>query len=366
MNLGKINKKKPEKRILIAPLDWGLGHATRCIPLIKLLIQLGAKLFIAADGDIAQLLQKEFPGIAILRLKGYQVQYSKNRNSFFRKMLSQAPSIIRSIRKENKWLQKTIIQHEIDAVISDNRFGLHSTNIPSVFITHQLHIQTGNPLLNKLAQQINYRFIHKFSECWVPDSAGNINLAGTLSHPDQLPSIPVKYIGVLSRFHLSATTQNIDMLVLISGPEPQRSLFENILLEQLISREEKIVVVRGLPGATTLPPVQKKNITFYNHCSANELNQLILQSKSIIARCGYSTIMDLVSLQRGAVLVPTPGQTEQEWLGNYLADKKIFITAAQEKFNLQQELEKLDTLPGNPILFTTLYEEVVTEWYHQL
>src|SRR4051812_19456917 len=119
MNVEKINKNIRNKRILLSPLDWGLGHATRCIPLIKLLQQQGAEILIAAEGPVAALLEQEFPGIVILRLKGYGISYSRNKNFFFFKMLFQAPAIIKAIRREKSWLNHTIESHKIDALISD-------------------------------------------------------------------------------------------------------------------------------------------------------------------------------------------------------------------------------------------------------
>ncbi|MEP7164328.1 MAG: glycosyltransferase family protein [Ferruginibacter sp.] len=364
MIVDNINKIPLRPRVLVAPLDWGLGHATRCITIINVLIEHNIEVIIAAEGPIAKLLQKEFPAIVILRLKGYKINYSRRKEIFFLNMLAQFPKIISAIKNEKKWLKETVERYKIDAVISDNRFGLHLAKTPCVYVTHQLFIQTGNRFLNKIVQKIHYRFINKFNECWVPDAEGINNLAGKLSHPGNLPVRPVKYLGILSRCKKIITEKKYDLLILLSGPEPQRSIFENMLLAQLNNAEGLIVLVRGLPGgAEKKLYAENKNLVIHDHLPAEALNELIQQSVNIIARCGYSTIMDLVTLQQNAILVPTPGQTEQEYLAAYLTGKKMFFTCAQENFSLEQALEAARTfnftsttsIPG-------LQKEIITDW----
>ena len=358
-----MTEKLTKKRILIAPLDWGLGHATRCIPLINLLLKQNCEIIVAADGSVAELLQKEFPGLVILRLKGYGVRYSNNRHLFFPKILVQFPRIIAAVKYEKKWLGQIITKHRIDAVISDNRFGLYTNKIPCVFITHQLFIRTGNMLLNKMAQKINYSYINKFVECWVPDMEGHNNLAGELSHPSRLPGIPVKYLGVLSRFEKKDFEKKFDLLIMLSGPEPQRSIFENILLEQLKEMPCTIALVRGLPLENKLPIAGNKSISIFNHLPADELNELIQRTGIIVARCGYSTVMDLVKLKQPAILVPTPGQAEQEYLAGFLHEKKIFFTISQENFSLKQVLRDIKKFEFSRMNISTgMNENIILEW----
>ncbi len=363
MIVDNINKIIDRPRVLLAPLDWGLGHATRCIPIINVLNGHNIEVFIAAEGAVAKLLQKEFPTIVILPLKGYKVNYSRSKGFFFIKMLSQFPGVFASIITEKKWLKQIVTQYKIDAVISDNRFGLHLSKTPCVYVTHQLFIQTGNQLLNKIAQKINYYFINKFDECWIPDAEGINNLAGKLSHPAVLPGKPVKYLGILSRCKKIITEKKYELLILLSGPEPQRSIFENILLAQLKNMKGTIVLVRGLPGIEKKLPVENKRLVVHDHLPAEALNELMQQSVNIIARCGYSAIMDLVAMQQKAILVPTPGQTEQEYLGNYLMERKLFFTCAQETFSIQQALESARlfnfTSPGD---IESLHKNVITDW----
>lgn len=326
----------------MAPLDWGLGHATRCVPMIRSLLAGGFEVILAAEKSGAMLLQKEFPSLTILPLRGYNIRYSKNKNLFFLKMILQVPKILAIIRSERTWLKTVIKKQHIDIVISDNRFGLSNKKVHCIFITHQLFIKTGNRITEKIARQINYRYINNFNECWVPDEAGENNLAGELSHPKKMPLVPVKYIGPVSRFTKRITEKNTDLLVLVSGPEPQRTFFENILLAQIKGYYKKTVVVRGLPGTAGNIPEETENLSVFNHLPAEELNKLILSAKTIVAVSGYSTVMDLAVLQQKAVLVPTPGQVEQEYLGQYLARKKYFVVHDREGFDLQKAIQDLE------------------------
>jgi hypothetical protein len=222
--------KKPPLRILVAPLDWGLGHTTRCIPVVHALINNGCTVYLAGNKAQAALLKTEFPNLLLIELNGYKVQFSKKKSLLLLKIMAQLPHFKKIIQDENKWLQKIIAEHKIDAVISDNRFGLHHPQMHTVFITHQLSIKTPfGKWIDTLIQRWNYSYINKFSECWVPD-AKELPLAGELSHPVCLPKIPVHYAGWLSRFKkMEIKSESKFILIMLSGPEPQRSLLEKKL-----------------------------------------------------------------------------------------------------------------------------------------
>ena len=335
MNGDNINNNYEKKTVLVAPLDWGLGHATRCIPIIKELLKQKATVLIAAEKQGLALLKKEFPQLAFLDLPGYRVKYSSQKKCFFLKMLLQYPAIQATIVKERRWLKKVVIKYAIDLVISDNRFGLYHSTVPCIFITHQLQIQTGNNFLNLLAQKINYRYIENFTGCWVPDIEKNAGIAGRLSHPAEFPKTPVTYIGTLSRFTKKDIEQKYKLLILLSGPEPQRSIFEKKLLHQLKGITVKTLLLKGLPNQQDIPMAEGDYVTIHNHLSANDLNDAIVQSDVVIARSGYSTVMDLIALQKKALLVPTPGQKEQEYLADYLSEKKWFGSISQDDFKLE-------------------------------
>ena len=285
---------KKKKRILVAPLDWGIGHATRCIPIINELIRQNFEVIVAADKRPLHLLVNEFPELEMIRFPGYNISYSKYLPMNL-DMLLQIPKILFKIKKENKQLKEIIKSYKIDGVISDNRFGLWSKKIPCVFITHQLEIQS--PYYKKEIQKYNYGYIEKYTQCWIPDFEDR-SLAEKLSHPDTLPS-NTYYIGPLSRFEKIKTTKKYDVLIIISGPEPQRTIFEKKILRQLKNRNEISMMVLGKPELNKQQKIG--NLTIKTHANSQELNRLILQSDLIICRPGYSTIMDLAKLEKNAL-----------------------------------------------------------------
>lgn len=338
-----INKPPKKKTVLIVPLDWGLGHATRCIPLVNQFLTNGCEVIIAGEGAVLSLLKHEFQQLMFLHLRGYRVSYSVNKDTLPLKMLWQLPGILLTIYREHKWLKKVVKKYEIDAIISDNRFGLFYFTVPSIYITHQLMIKTGSSFSERIAGKIHHWFISKFSQCWVPDFEGSQNIAGALSHPASLPA-NTQYIGGLSRFMAGPVVdKKYDLLVLLSGPEPQRTIFESMLLTQLQHFDGSVLFVRGLPGSNDMQKPATTNNTLMNmtpHLTAKDLNQAILQSSQIICRSGYTTIMDLLKLKRRAILVPTPGQTEQEYLAVHLMQQHFFYTVTQEEFSLSDALRK--------------------------
>lgn len=357
----KINKDKFKLHVLISPLDWGLGHATRCIPIINELIKLNCEVTIAADKKIFLLLKKEFPTLNFLQLKGYEIKYTHNKRWLFFRMLSQFPKIFLVVRNEKKWLKKIINKYHIDAVISDNRFGMYINSVPCIYITHQLFIETGNTFSTRIANKIHNFFIEKYTNCWVPDTKEN-GLAGKLSHPKKIPP-NVIYIGPLSRFKiLPYMDRQYDLLISISGPEPQRTIFEKMILSQLKSYSGKALIVRGLPDEKNILP-GTESIKIINHLSSEDLNKAFQQSEMIISRSGYTTIMDLIKLKKSAILVPTPGQTEQEYLAKYLTEKKYFYSVEQEGFSLKDLLKDAAVFAfTNFDRPTDLYKEVINEF----
>ncbi|MBV7528665.1 glycosyltransferase [Chitinophaga sp. sic0106] len=334
------------KKILVVPLDWGLGHATRDIPLIHEMLNAGCKVFIAAEGKHAALLQQEFPDITIFPLPGYRIQYAQKGKFFGVKIMQQIPKIIGAIKNEQRWLQKIVKEHQINAVISDNRFGLYHKSVPTVFITHQLLIKTPfGGWIERTLQRINYSYIRKYSACWIPDIQGDNNLSGELAHPATLPATKTTYLGCLSRFEPQENVQKkYDLLVLISGPEPQRSNLEKMVLSQIKDLSLTALIVSGKPGTPQQVEIAP-GITQVNHLNATELNKAMLASEMVLSRSGYTTLMDLVKLDKKAILVPTPGQSEQVYLGEYLMEKGYFYSLPQEKFQLKTALEDAAKFP---------------------
>jgi uncharacterized protein (TIGR00661 family) len=353
-------------RILIAPLDWGLGHATRCVPIIKHLLSQNCTVFVGAEGSIATLLKSEFPNITILPLKGYRVEYSKNRFFFLLKIITQLPRISKVIRYEKRWVEEAIKTHNINGVISDNRMGFYSNKIPSVYITHQLLIKTGLNIFDTIAQKIHYHFINKFSACWVPDFEKELTLAGELSHPKKQPNIPLQYLGTLSRFKRLSLDLEYKLCIIISGPEPQRSVFEKIILSQVQQLKEKLVMVRGLPNEQKELNHSFENLTIFNHLDAEKLNTTIAQSELVLSRSGYSTVMDLIMMNKNAILVPTPAQPEQEYLAIHLKNNGLFQFVQQADLKLSELLKGSKANNQTAQIQIENFKKIIENWLKQL
>lgn len=334
-------KNHKQARILICPLDWGLGHATRCIPIIRKYLSQGDEVIIAADGGSLELLRKEFPQLKIIQLKGYAISYSANRSMALQMFLS-APRILWKIYREHQALKKMIDEYKIDMVISDNRYGLWNKRIKSIFITHQIMIKSTDSLkfLEPVLYNINKWFIKHYDECWIPDNEKENNLSGDLAHLYPLPQ-NTRFIGPQSRFNYSLISDKekseTDLLVLLSGPEPQRSMLEKMVIEQLHTLKIQTAIVRGIPGSLQEIRVPS-HVTIYSHLETEKMQQLILDAKVILCRSGYSTIMDLAVLQKKAIFIPTPGQTEQEYLASYHVAKRNAICFNQHQFDLEKAL----------------------------
>ncbi len=354
-------------RILLAPLDWGLGHATRCIPLIKAFHQQGCEVVLAADGAIAALFSKEFPGIRIIPLKGYGIRYSKS-SSLVGSMFRQLPGILRSINYEHQWLNQLLQAEAFDLIISDNRPGLWNKQVRCIYITHQLLIHSGKGnWVNRQLQKLHSRYIKQFHTVWIPDLPGHQNLAGELSHPPR-PIITPVYIGLVSRLEPTTAVQQYELMIMLSGPEPQRSILENRLLEQLQAFNGSVLFVRGLPNSNTSISTTS-TITVYNHLPAHELEHAMAASKLIICRSGYTTLMDLTRLQSKAVLIPTPGQPEQEYLAAYMQQQSFFPFVTQQKFDLSTALSIAASFPyRQPFTNASfqLHQEVIQSTLQQL
>lgn len=331
------------RKILIAPLNWGLGHATRCIPIIKALLEEGFEPILASDGIALQLLHKEFPSLLLLELPSYQIEYTTKGASFKWKMIKNSPKMMEAIFKERQLVKKWVKEYELIGLISDNRLGVYSKKIPSIFITHQLNVLTGNTswITSKLHQFI----IKKYDECWVPDHENFPNLSGKLGHLDN-PHFKINYIGPLSRFSKKDVSKKYDLMVILSGPEPQRTLLETLLTTEVKRFKGKVVFIKGLVESQQKVE-QNENITFYNFMTSSKLEQTFNESELVLSRSGYTTVMDIAKLGKKAFFIPTPGQFEQEYLAKKYKKDGMVPMAKQEKFVIEN-LAEVDLYKGLP------------------
>lgn len=347
--------KRPS--ICISPIDWGLGHATRCITLIKGFEKLGYQVYIATEGYHEAILREALPNAHFLPLRGYRIRYAKWGFILPLVLLFQLPKIIYSIIHEQNWLKKAQAQYEFDLIVSDNRFGFYHKLVPSVFITHQLNLQMHFAWATNLFQKLQYAWFKRFTACWIPDIEGAHNLSGILANPKHKPSIPLWYMGCLSRLIDTAIDTSADnsssihgathnnqnvFLGIVSGPEPQRTLLENLLWKAGNKLNIPFVVIAGTPSKEQPNKLleENKNAKLYAHLAAPALVSEIKRAEYIICRGGYTTLMELIPFEKKLIFIPTPGQTEQMYLGKLWNEKNWALCYAQENFKLNIALEE--------------------------
>lgn len=326
------------KTILVAPLFWGLGHAARCIPIIQSLLSHNFNVLLGSDGAALLFLRKEFPSLSFVELPSYNIVYPTKGRYFKWKMLLKLPAIQKAILSEKEIVSELVSEGKIDGIISDNRFGVRNSKVPSIFITHQLNVLTG--VTTFFSSKIHQNIIKKFDQCWVPDIDTDKNLSGKLGRLKK-PNFAIQYIGPISRFQQKKLPIKNDILALISGPEPQRTFFENKLMEAFKYSEKSILLVQGV-----IEEEQKRHstgkISVVNFMLSNELEKTICESDIVISRPGYTTILDLTILKKKAFFIPTPGQYEQIYLAKRLKNLGIAPFCSQENFQLKQ----LDEIPN--------------------
>jgi len=326
------NEKPYQRRILISPLNWGLGHATRLVPIIDALLQQGHYVLLAGESPALDVLIEAFPDLDWVTLKGHRIKLSGGNSQWF-KLVQQAPRFLLSIYQEFRLTQEIIENHSIDLIVSDNRYGVRSNKVPSILITHQTKPFIGKHFssLQAVSNLISKKLICCFNECWIPDDEKH-RLAGSLS--EQLKGISTRYIGLLSRLAVRKQVyqheDTIDVLVLLSGPEPQRTRLEQQLLALLQNTNYETLILSGQPQAA-IRKIGK--ITLLPHCEAARQEAMMHKAKFIICRSGYSSLMDLMHCRRKALLIPTPGQFEQELLAQRMAEHFGFDCVEQSKLS---------------------------------
>jgi uncharacterized protein (TIGR00661 family) len=333
------------RNILVAPLNWGLGHATRCIPIIRELEKNGFTPILASDGVALQILEKEFPHLKALKLPSYEIEYAKNGADFKWKLIKNSPKMIDAIFEEKKTVKKWITEHNLHGIISDNRLGVYSKKIPSVFITHQLNVLSGKTTW--ISSKLHQHFIKKFNECWIPDIEKQPNLTGKLGHLKKT-DLNLKYLGPLSRLEKKDLPIKYDLMIILSGPEPQRTYLEQKLKKEVTQFNGKVIFIRGV-----IEPGQKieetENVSYYNFMTSNELETAFNESAMVLCRSGYTTVMDLAKLGKKAFFIPTPGQFEQEYLAKRLKRNDFVPYAKQDDFKIE-DLEDVKLYQGLPQL----------------
>jgi len=306
------------------------------IPMARKLLEMNHKVFIASGEEHLLLFRKELPGLIYIPFPGFKPGYSSFLPQYI-PLLLKTPLLLFHIIREHFRLKRIIREYFVDIVISDNRFGLWNRKVKTVYVTHMPLIPFPKPVqfLEFIGILLHRAVIRKYSFCFIPDLPGELNVSGRLSHGIKLPDT-VRYIGILSRFNPTALSSQKNPVsfqhntVILSGPEPQREILKQKIITLLKDKKMMTVILEGRPGKKN-EVIRSDNITFYSHLLSSEMQEMISGSETIITRAGYSTIMELISLNCSALLIPTPGQTEQEYLAEYLSAKKWFTTCPQEK-----------------------------------
>jgi uncharacterized protein (TIGR00661 family) len=333
--------------IIYGVCSWGLGHATRSLPVIRKLIDEGNKLTVVSHGRSLELLKKELgKNLKYFDIPDYPMLLSENSRQFLAKSVVYWPSFIKRMESELQSLKKILDKGKYDRIISDSRYGFYSRSIPSIFITHQIRIM--NPLRINMFERgseiFNLFFFKRYAGVIIPDYKDD-DLTGDLSHNlRRIDENKINYVGVLSDFKKRKTKKNIDCMISISGPEPQRTMLEKKMLSQVDDLKGKIVITLG--KTEKKDKFNKKNIETYSFLSKEKREDFLNRTKMVISRSGYSTIMDLAVIGAKALMIPTPGQIEQEYLGQYHNKKKTFYSVSQNKINLKRDIETANKRTG--------------------
>lgn len=319
--------------ILYCVLNWGLGHATRSIPVIRAFQATGAVVDIASDGGPLALLRKTFPECSTIELPGYDIQYPTG--SVLLNVLSQSYKIVSAVRNEQSATQKWMRSHHYDAIVSDNRYGCYHPSVPSILITHQLSNIAKSTILNAAGEWTINRFFRHFNEIWIPDTP-DCALSGKLTETDRSN---IRYIGHLSDQVRAPQSKQYDVAAILSGPEPQRSKLEEEILPQLKNYPGKCALVRGVINEGL--PQQEGKVTIYPYLDRVGINRMLNSSELIVCRTGYSSLMDLLQVGTRAILIPTPGQPEQLYLGERLTTHPQFVVQEQGRVDVSMGIREL-------------------------
>jgi len=326
-------------KILVAPLDWGLGHATRCVPVVREFLRQGTEVELAVVKQNASLFREIFPELRQHIAPGYNVVYPRHGFNMGLWLLKNSAHLNAVMRYERRYAQEMVERHGYDILFSDNRFAFHSPKAYSIYMTHQRRIAFPPALAAFEGVGIKWHAMQmkKFDEVWVPDLEQAPGYAGALSHVDVAPR-PVTFVGALSRF--SETTSVVgtpagtplNVVAIVSGVEPARTQFERQLREALACIPGRHMMILGKPSAP-----QKRwtegNIEFHNHLPTEEFKQAVLRANWVVSRGGYSTVMDMAVLGAKCIFVPTPGQYEQIVLARELSKAGYAVQIPADALN---------------------------------
>lgn len=353
--------------IFVSPLSWGLGHATRDVPIIQELLKHNHRITIASSGPSIVFLKQEFPQCDFIYFLDYPPPYTRSR-FFIAKFTAYIPIIIHAIHVEERKARQLFEENKYDLIISDNRFGVYSHDVPSFLISHQLRFSAPKILsfAEEWAQTFNSRFHKNFTRVIVPDnSPDTVSLSGTLScNTRKATQERIYYAGILSSIRKVNVEEDIDFLISVSGPEPQRTMLEEVMFKQVQKLPGKKMMLLGKP-AEKREYKMDDSTTVKSHASREEMSVLMNRAKFIISRSGYTTMMEIAELgKKQCLFIPTPGQTEQEYLSQYYQEKGWFYSKSQYSLDILKDVEEakkysgFPAMPGSQSNAEKLYEEL--------
>lgn len=353
-----------KRKILYAVLNWGLGHSTRSLPILRELVK-NNDVTVLSTGRSMELLRSELPGIKFIDHPDYSVKYTKRGGLLMLSLFLQLPKILFRLREEHKFTEKLVVEHRFDMIVSDNRYGIYSKIIPSYFITHQIRFKL-TPGLEKLefiSEYFNKLYFRHYNKIFIPDEEKDSNLSGDLSHGiKRINSSKLFYTGILADMNFDNEPVRSDYLIIISGPEPQRSIFEKKAIEQSSSLNGKIIIVCGKTESSGVRTIG--NTEIYDHASREMIYSMMKGTNMIISRPGYSSVMEIVSMNKKALFIPTPGQTEQEYLGRYFKEKGYFHSVQQKNMDLEKDILTADNIQCpvrfNPNNISGMLDEILS------
>ena len=336
------------KHVLVSPLSWGLGHATRDLPIIRHFLARSHHVTVAATGRALALLQHEVPQCDFVEIKDYPTPYSASR-FFVPKFLAMAPVMLAAIERETVLFRRLLAKQKFDLILSDNRFRIRSDDTPSFCIAHQLRFMTPPKLrfFEFLTEFFNWLYLRPFDRIIVPDAADDTqNLSGRMSHQMRwLKGDKVYYSGVVARMDVP---EDVDLFISISGPEPQRTELERIVLEHVGQvKLDRIVITLGKPEVKEVRKIND-HITVYGYLDRAGQQEMMNRARLVVCRSGYTTVMELAELGKKALMIPTPGQTEQEYLGRYYAERGFYHSVSQYALDLPRDIEQARAMTGVP------------------
>ena len=333
-----------KRKILYAVLDWGLGHATRSLPVIRELAK-SNDVTVLSTGRSLSLIKTELPELNFIDHSDYSVKYTKRGSSLIFFLILQIPKILFKLREEHKFTERLVEERKFDRIVSDNRYGIYSNSIPSFFITHQLKFKLPKSFekLEFFSEYFNRFYFRRYRKIFIPDTETDPNLSGDLSHNlKSIKSLKINYTGILADLDRSEGEIISDHLIIISGPEPQRTIFEKKVLEQASGLEGKTIIVCGKTESSVIKRIGSMEV--HDYAAREKMSAMIRGAGMIISRPGYSSVMEIVSLNKKALFIPTPGQTEQEYLAEYYKEKRYFYSVTQDKMDLKNDVIEAEKL----------------------